>query len=177
MAQTNRFKRIVSLVAVLVVIIVVHTLTSSMTADMKDKETAQVELSEESSIVPAEPSVVEESAPLDKESFSAQLPAAYKAYSVKGFKEAWQVMAVVAEDIYQEELAEGDTDDEFKLYNYIIKAIDCSDERMTSSVQLALLLPLLLLVMIVTAIVLSIRSGLAAIRPLDFDNDAAVFNN
>lgn len=184
MAQTNRFKRILSLVAVLVVIIVVHTLTSSMTADMKDKETAQAELSEESSIVPVEPSVAEESAPLDKESalldkesFSAQLPAAYKAYSVKGFKEAWQVMAVVAEDIYQEELAEGDTDDEFKLYNYIIKAIDCNDERMTSSVQLALLLPLLLLVMIVIAIILSIRSGLAAIRPLDFDNDAAVFNN
>lgn len=177
MAQTNRFKRILSLVAVLVVIIVVHTLTSSMTADMKDKETAQAELSEESSIAPIEPSAAEESALLDKESFSAQLPAAYKAYSVKGFKEAWQVMAVVAEDIYQEELAEGDTDDEFKLYNYIIKAIDCSDERMTSSVQLALLLPLLLVVMIVTAIVLSIRSGLAAIRPLDFDNDAAVFNN
>lgn len=177
MAQTNRFKRIVSLVAVLVVIIVVHTLTSSMTADMKDKETAQAELSEESSIVPVEPSAAEESPLLDKESFSAQLPAAYKAYSVKGFKEAWQVMAVVAQDIYQEELAEGDTDDEFKLYNYIIKAIDCSDERMTSSVQLALLLPLLLVVMIVTAIILSIRSGLAAIRPLDFDNDAAVFNN
>lgn len=180
MAQTNRLKRTLLLVGALLVIIAVHTLTSSLTADLKDKTatpTEQTELSEESSTTSAEPSVVEESASFNEESFSAQLPTAYKAYSIKGFKEAWQVMAVVAEDIYQEELAEGDTDDEFKLYNYIIKAIDCNDERMTSSVQLALLLPLLLAVMVVIAIFVSIKSGLAAIRPLSFDNDASVFNN
>lgn len=177
MAQTNRLKRTLLLVGALLVIIAVHTLSSSMFADMKDNNAAQAELSEEGSVAPAEPSAAEESAPINEESFSAQLPAAYKAYSVKGFKEAWQVMIVVAEDIYQQELAEGDTDDEFELSNYIIKAIDSHDERMTNSVQLSLLLPLLLAVMVVIAIFVSIKSGLAAIRPLSFDNDASVFNN
>lgn len=180
MAQTNRFKRIFALVGVLLVIIVVHTLTSSLTADMKEKTaptTEQAELSDESSATPAEPSVAEEGASLDKEPLSTQLSTAYKAYSTKGFKEAWQVMTVVAEDIHKQELAEGETDDEFKLTNYIIKAIDSSDERMTPSIELALLLPLLLVVMVVIAVILSIKSGLTAIRPLDFDNDASVFNN
>lgn len=177
MAQTNRLKRTLLLVGALLVIIAVHTLSSSMFADMKDNNAAQAELSEEGSVATAEPSVVEESTPINEESFSAQLPTAYKAYSIKGFKEAWQVMTVVAEDIYQQELAEGDTDDEFELSNYIIKAIDSHDERMTSSVQLSLLLPLLLAVMVVIAIFVSIKSGLAAIRPLSFDNDASVFNN
>ena len=177
MAQTNRLKRTLLLVGALLVIIAVHTLSSSMFADMKDNNAAQAELSEEGSVATAEPSTTDESTPINEESFSAQLPTAYKAYSIKGFKEAWQVMTVVAEDIYQQELAEGDTDDEFELSNYIIKAIDSHDERMTSSVQLSLLLPLLLVVMVVIAIFISIKSGLAAIRPLDFDNDASVFNN
>ena len=177
MAQTNRLKRTLLLVGALLVIIAVHTLSSSMFADMKDNNAAQAELSEEGSVATAEPSVVEESTPINEESFSAQLPTAYKAYSIKGFKEAWQVMTIVAENIYQQELAEGDTDDEFELSNYIIKAIDSHDERMTNSVQLALLLPLLLAVMVVISIFISIKSGLAAIRPLDFDNDASVFNN
>lgn len=177
MAQTNRLKRTLLLVGALLVIIAVHTLSSSMFADMKDNNAAQAELSEEGSVATAEPSTTDESTPINEESFSAQLPTAYKAYSIKGFKEAWQVMTVVAEDIYQQELAEGDTDDEFELSNYIIKAIDSHDERMTSSVQLSLLLPLLLAVMVVIAIFVSIKSGLAAIRPLSFDNDASVFNN
>ena len=180
MAQTNRLKRTLLLVGALLVIIAVHTLSSSMFADMKDNNAAQAEqaeLYEESSVATAEPSTTEESTPINEESFSAQLPTAYKAYSIKGFKEAWQVMTIVAEDIYQQELAEGDTDDEFELSNYIIKAIDSHDERMTSSVQLSLLLPLLLAVMVVIAIFVSIKSGLAAIRPLSFDNDASVFNN
>lgn len=177
MAQTNRLKRTLLLVGALLVIIAVHTLSSSMVADMKDNNAAQAELSEEGSVATAEPSTTDESTPINEESFSAQLPTAYKAYSIKGFKEAWQVMTVVAEDIYQQELAEGDTDDEFELSNYIIKAIDSHDERMTSSVQLSLLLPLLLAVMVVIAIFVSIKSGLAAIRPLSFDNDASVFNN
>ena len=46
MAQTNRLKRTLLLVGALLVIIAVHTLTSSMFADMKENNAAQAEQAE-----------------------------------------------------------------------------------------------------------------------------------
>ena len=109
-----------------------------------------------------------------KESISAS----YRAYSLSSFDAAKDKMVHYAESLYQKELAEGETDKEFKgftVIKYCWKALDEYKDEINVQKELALFLPLIAVILIIIAIVVSIRLGLSAIRKLDFDNDATSF--
>lgn len=109
-----------------------------------------------------------------KESISAS----YRAYLLSGFEAEKDKMMQYAEALYQKELAEGKTDDEFKgftVVSYCWKALDEHADEINVTNSLSLFLPLIAAIMIIIAIIVSIRLGLSAIRKLDFDNEATTF--
>ena len=102
----------------------------------------------------------------------------YKDYSLSSFKVEKDKMMNYAKILYQKELEEGKTDDEFKgftIVSYCWKALDEYQEEINVTNSLSLFLPLIAAIMIIVAIVVSIRLGLSAIRKLDFDNDATAY--
>ncbi|MBR6774446.1 MAG: hypothetical protein IKM23_01860 [Bacteroidales bacterium] len=102
----------------------------------------------------------------------------YDAYSLSKFEAAKDKMMQYAEQLYQKDLAEGETDKEFEGFTvaeYCWKALDEYDEELNVQKELALFLPLILAILIIIAVIVSIRLGLSAIRKLDFDNDATSF--
>lgn len=102
----------------------------------------------------------------------------YDAYSLSRFEAAKNKMMQYAEELYQKDLAEGETDKEFEgftVVEYCWNALDEYDEELNVQKELALFLPLILAILIIIAIIVSIRLGLSAIRKLDFDNDATSF--
>ena len=102
----------------------------------------------------------------------------YKDYSLSSFKVEKDKMMDYAKILYQKELAEGKTDDEFKgftVVSYCWKALDEYQEEINVTNSLSLFLPLIAAIMILVAIIVSIRLGLSAIRKLDFDNDATAY--
>ena len=102
----------------------------------------------------------------------------YKDYSLSSFKVEKDKMMDYAKILYQKELEEGKTDDEFKgftIVSYCWKALDEYQEEINVTNSLSLFLPLIAAIMIIVAIVVSIRLGLSAIRKLDFDNDATAY--
>ena len=102
----------------------------------------------------------------------------YDAYSLSKFEAAKDKMMQYAEQLYQKDLAEGETDKEFEgltVFEYCWNALDEYDEELNVQKELALFLPLILAILIIIAVVVSIRLGLSAIRKLDFDNDATSF--
>ena len=102
----------------------------------------------------------------------------YDAYSLSKFEAAKAKMMQYAEELYQKDLAEGETDKEFEgltVAEYCWNALDEYDEELNVQKELALFLPLILAILIIIAVIVSIRLGLSAIRKLDFDNDATSF--
>lgn len=102
----------------------------------------------------------------------------YDAYSLSKFEAAKDKMMQYAEQLYQRDIAEGETDKEFEgltVAEYCWKALDEYDEELNVQKELALFLPLILAILIIIAVIVSIRLGLSAIRKLDFDNDATSF--
>ena len=102
----------------------------------------------------------------------------YDAYSLSKFEAAKAKMMQYAEELYQKDLAEGETDKEFEgltVFEYCWNALDEYDEELNVQKELALFLPLILAILIIIAVIVSIRLGLSAIRKLDFDNDATAF--
>ena len=102
----------------------------------------------------------------------------YDAYSLSKFEAAKAKMMQYAEELYQKDLAEGETDKEFEgltVAEYCWNALDEYDEELNLQKELALFLPLILAILIIIAVIVSIRLGLSAIRKLDFDNDATAF--
>ncbi len=102
----------------------------------------------------------------------------YDAYSLSKFEAAKDKMMQYAEQLYQKDIAEGETDKEFEgltVAEYCWKALDEYDEELNLQKELALFLPLILAILIIIAVIVSIRLGLSAIRKLDFDNDATSF--
>ncbi|MBR4155107.1 MAG: hypothetical protein IKU01_00170 [Bacteroidales bacterium] len=102
----------------------------------------------------------------------------YKDYSLSSFKVEKDKMMDYAKILHQKELAEGKTDDEFKgftIVSYCWKALDEYQEEINVTNSLSLFLPLIAAIMILVAIIVSIRLGLSAIRKLDFDNDATAY--
>lgn len=102
----------------------------------------------------------------------------YDAYSLSKFEAAKDKMMQYAEELYQKDLAEGETDKEFEgltVFEYCWNALDEYDEELNVQKELALFLPLILAILIIIAVIVSIRLGLSAIRKLDFDNDATAF--
>ena len=102
----------------------------------------------------------------------------YDAYSLSKFEAAKAKMMQYAKELYQKDLAEGETDKEFEgltVFEYCWNALDEYDEELNVQKELALFLPLILAILIIIAVVVSIRLGLSAIRKLDFDNDATSF--
>ena len=102
----------------------------------------------------------------------------YDAYSLSKFEAAKDKMMQYAEQLYQKDIAEGETDKEFEgltVAEYCWKALDEYDEELNVQKELALFLPLILAILIIIAVIVSIRLGLSAIRKLDFDNDATSF--
>ena len=102
----------------------------------------------------------------------------YDAYSLSKFEAAKDKMMQYAEELYQKDLAEGETDKEFEgltVFEYCWNALDEYDEELNVQKELALFLPLILAILIIIAVIVSIRLGLSAIRKLDFDNDATSF--
>ena len=107
-----------------------------------------------------------------------KLSASYKDYSLSSFKVEKDKMMDYAKILYQKELEEGKTDDEFKgftVVSYCWKALDEYQEEINVTNSLSLFLPLIAAIMILVAIIVSIRLGLSAIRKLDFDNDATAY--
>lgn len=106
------------------------------------------------------------------------VPAAYKDYTLSSFKAEKDKMVDYAKILYQKELAEGKTDEEFKgftIVSYCWKALDEYEDEINVTNSLALFLPLIAAIMIIVAIIVSIRLGFSAIRKLDFDNDATAY--
>lgn len=106
------------------------------------------------------------------------ITSSYDAYSLSKFEAAKAKMMQYAEELYQKDLAEGETDKEFEgltVFEYCWNALDEYDEELNVQKELALFLPLILAILIIIAVVVSIRLGLSAIRKLDFDNDATAF--
>ena len=102
----------------------------------------------------------------------------YDAYSLSKFEAAKAKMMQYAKELYQKDLAEGETDKEFEgltVFEYCWNALDEYDEELNVQKELALFLPLILAILIIIAVVVSIRLGLSAIRKLDFDNEATSF--
>ena len=102
----------------------------------------------------------------------------YNDYSLSSFKVEKDKMMDYAKILYQKELEEGKTDDEFKgfaVVSYCWKALDEYQEEINVTNSLSLFLPLIAAIMILVAIIVSIRLGLSAIRKLDFDNDATAY--
>lgn len=106
------------------------------------------------------------------------ITSSYDAYSLSKFEAAKAKMMQYAEELYQKDLAEGETDKEFEgltVFEYCWNALDEYDEELNVQKELALFLPLILAILIIIAVIVSIRLGLSAIRKLDFDNDATSF--
>ena len=106
------------------------------------------------------------------------ITSSYDAYSLSKFEAAKAKMMQYAEELYQKDLAEGETDKEFEgltVFEYCWNALDEYDEELNVQKKLALFLPLILAILIIIAVIVSIRLGLSAIRKLDFDNDATSF--
>ncbi|MBR5602653.1 MAG: hypothetical protein IKW51_00360 [Bacteroidales bacterium] len=102
----------------------------------------------------------------------------YNDYSLSSFKVEKDKMMDYAKILYQKELAEGKTDDKFEgftIVSYCWKALDEYQEEINVTNSLSLFLPLIAAIMILVAIIVSIRLGLSAIRKLDFDNDATAY--
>ena len=107
-----------------------------------------------------------------------KISASYKDYSLSSFKVEKDKMMDYAKILYQKELEEGKTDDKFEgftIVSYCWKALDEYQEEINVTNSLSLFLPLIAVIMIIVAIVVSIRLGLSAIRKLDFDNDATAY--
>ena len=107
-----------------------------------------------------------------------KISTSYKDYSLSSFKVEKDKMIDYAKILYQKELAEGKTDDEFEgftIVSYCWKALDEYKDEINVTNSLSLFLPLIAAIMIVIAIIVSIRLGLSAIRKLDFDNDATSY--
>lgn len=106
------------------------------------------------------------------------VPAAYKDFSLSSFNTEKDKLINYAEILYHKELAEGKTDEEFKgfvIVSYCWKALDEYKDEINVTNSLSLFLPLIAAIMIIVAIIVSIRLGLSAIRKLDFDNDATAY--
>ena len=107
-----------------------------------------------------------------------RISTSYKDYSLSSFKVEKDKMIDYAKILYQKELAEGKTDDEFEgftIVSYCWKALDEYKDEINVTNSLSLFLPLIAAIMILVAIIVSIRLGLSAIRKLDFDNDATAY--
>lgn len=107
-----------------------------------------------------------------------KISSSYKDYTLSSFKVEKDKMMNYAKILHQKELAEGKTDDEFKgftIVSYCWKALDEYKEEINVTNSLSLFLPLIAAIMILVAIIVSIRLGLSAIRKLDFDNDATSY--
>ena len=107
-----------------------------------------------------------------------KISSSYKDYSLSSFEVEKDKMMDYAKILYQKELVEGKTDDEFEgftIVSYCWKALDEYKDEINVTNSLSLFLPLIAAIMIVIAIIVSIRLGLSAIRKLDFDNDATSY--
>lgn len=107
-----------------------------------------------------------------------KISSSYKDYTLSSFKVEKDKMMNYAKILHQKELEEGKTDDEFKgftVVSYCWKALDEYKDELNVTNSLSLFLPLIAAIMIVIAIIVSIRLGLSAIRKLDFDNDATSY--
>ena len=102
----------------------------------------------------------------------------YNDYSLSSFKVEKDKMMDYAKILHQKELAEGKTNDKFEgftIVSYCWKALDEYQEEINVTNSLSLFLPLIAAILILVAIIVSIRLGLSAIRKLDFDNDATSY--
>lgn len=107
-----------------------------------------------------------------------KISTSYKDYSLSSFKVEKDKMIDYAKILYQKELAEGKTEDQFEgftIVSYCWKALDEYKDEINVTNSLSLFLPLIAAIMILVAIIVSIRLGLSAIRKLDFDNDATAY--
>lgn len=107
-----------------------------------------------------------------------KISSSYKDYTLSSFKVEKDKMMNYAKILHQKELEEGKTDDEFEgftIVSYCWKALDEYKDEINVTNSLSLFLPLIAAIMIIVAIIVSIRLGLSAIRKLDFDNDATSY--
>ena len=110
--------------------------------------------------------------------FATQDAVVFEAYMKASKEDKKDKMMDYAEILYQKEFAAGKTGDEFKgftIVSYCWKALDEYKDEINVTNSLSLFLPLIAVIMIVVAIIVSIRLGLSAIRKLDFDNDATAY--
>lgn len=111
--------------------------------------------------------------------FMQTLSFAYSTYSFSSMKTAKERIKPYAEKLYKEELAKGKTDKKFKGFTamgYYADALDKYEDEIGSMYRFAIYMPVILVILIVIALVMSISFGLSAMRPLSFEKKATVFN-
>ena len=112
--------------------------------------------------------------------YKAAVHSAYSAYSLSGFEAAKEKTMQCAEKLYQKDIAEGKTEDKFEgttVAEYFLEAFNECDEEISDTERLSLMLPVIFIILVIIAVVSSIRLGLSSIRRLEFNNDATAFNN
>ena len=106
----------------------------------------------------------------------------FDVFSFSNINEAIDETKACALDLYQKELAEGKTDEEFTgttVLDYCNKVLNNPDyeDRLTRQDHMSIMLPILFVILLIIALFKSISIGLGSIRRLDFDNKATTFNN
>lgn len=112
-------------------------------------------------------------------SFIQTLSFAYSTYSFSSMKTAKERIKPYAEKLYNEELAKGKTDKKFKGFTalgYYIDALDKYEDQIGKNYRFAVYMPVILVILIIIALIMSISFGLSAMRPLSFEEKATVFN-
>ena len=122
------------------------------------------------------------SKPEKEVSYKEAFATAYSVYTFEGRKVAKEKIVKCAQELYNKDKAKGKTDKEFKGFTrlgYCMDVINSSKykDQISNVDHLAVLLPMLLAVLIIIALIIAIHFGLSAMRPLDFDNSATMFNN
>ena len=112
-------------------------------------------------------------------SFTQTLSFAYSTYSFSSMKTAKERIKPYAEKLYKEELAKGKTDKKFKGFTamgYYADALDKYEDQIGAQYRFAIYMPIILVILIAIALIMSITFGLSAMRPLSFEKKATVFN-
>ena len=112
--------------------------------------------------------------------YKSAIHSAYSAYSLSGFEAAKEKTMQCAEKLYQKDIAEGKTEDKFEgttVAEYFLEAFNECDEEISDTERLSLMLPVIFIILVIIAVVSSIRLSLSSIRRLEFNNDATALNN
>lgn len=114
--------------------------------------------------------------------YAEMFASSYKVFSFTFIGNSIDKAMECAEDLYNKEVAEGKTEEEFEgttVLDYFNKVLNNPDyeDKLTAQDHLAIFIPVLFAILAIIALVQSISIGLGTIRRLCFDNEATSFND